>query len=249
MLFWKIALPLVVVASAAVQPASASGGFLQKLPEDGSWVSYFMEGKAEEGPMQQLSGTMKLKSVGTETVNGEAYRWLELDFEGSSNEMKTRTLMKVLVREKDFKDKAARGMTIERGWQLNAFGDKKPMVKELSDSEKSPDGPMSFLFRCSMKKPIAIKKAKTIDYQKGRLKLETATSGELDVNFQQNQPKDYSSTFRQTIWKHKSVPTGTAALELQMEVRQKDKVVVKMTMLFTVQDYGKGAKSALPDKK
>ena len=246
----KLLLPLLLIGLAA-SSAYAGGGFLQTLPKDGTWVEYNVEMKAEAGPMQEMSGTMKLKSVGTVTENGEKYRWFEIVFKGESNGMKQDTIIKALIREKELKAgaKAKSDIKILRGWQQATVGDKKMDPKELSEIELSGKGPVSFFFGPNLKKVEKVKKAKEIVYQKGKLKLSEATTGELDLNFNPNAPEGFKQKGKQTIWKHKSIPTGAAALEVQMEVHNKDKLVMKMRMMFNVQDYGKGAKSALPDKK
>lgn len=244
----KLLLPLLLVGL-ATPSAFAGGGFLQKLPKDGTWVEYNIEMKTDGPQMQDMTGTMKLKSVGSATENGEKYRWFEIEFKGESNGMKQNAVIKALIREKELKAGAKDGIKILRGWQQTTDGGKKMDPKELSETELSANGPIGFFFGTKLTKTKKVKQAKEIQYQKGKLKLTEATTGELNLKLNENTPKGFKQKVKQTIWKHKSVPTGTAALEVQMEVHNKDKLLMKMRMMCNVQDYGTGAKSSLPDKK
>ena len=191
---------------------------------------------------------MKLKSVGTASENGEKYRWIEIESQIEVMGMKQRSVMKALVREKDFKPDAKGPVKVLRGWQQNQRGNMKMEEKKLTDEELSPTGQMSFLFGPKLKRENTIKSRKTIEYQKGKLQIDNASTGELEIKTSPNAP-DFKQKGKLTLWKHKSVPSGTAVMEMQMETWRKDKVISKMKMTISVQDYGKGAKSALPENK
>lgn len=248
MKLWKTTLLLLLAVAVASQSAFA-GGFVQKLPKDGTWVEYNMEAKGDAGGTAiEMSGTMKLKSVGTVTENGEKYRWIEIESTMEVMGMKQHSVMKALVREKDFKAGAKGPVKVLRGWQQNQRGDMKMEAKKLTEEELSPDGQMSFLFGPKLKGEKKIKSKKTIEYQKGKLQIESASTGTMEIQASPKAP-DFKQKGNLTIWKHKSVPTGTAAMEMAMETWRKDKLLSKMKMTISVQDYGKGAKSALPDNK
>ena len=246
----RLTLPLTLVAVlvASSSSASSAGGLLETLPKDGSWTKYYMEIKSEK-PMQTMTGTFIIRSVGSVTENGEKCRWIEMQMEGERNGKKQHSIFKILVKEKDFKPGSKSVLEIVRGWKQNkADGE----VKELTDREKSPDGEVAILFGGKRKDVKKLKTEKVIDYQKGKLKITTGTTGTLELKPAPNTPADFKYTFVQSVWPHKNVPFGTAAMELQMEIKIKDMVVSKMKMTFTVQDHGTGgkqAKSALPDKK
>ena len=87
-----------------------------------------------------------------------------------------------------------------------------------------------------------------LDYLLLYFKLDGVT-GKVDYKFGESAPAVAKFDITQSIWTHKSVPFGTAMLITRMKVSIKDQVVLKAIMTFTVQDYGTGAKSALPDKK
>ena len=246
----RLTLPLTLVAVlvASSSSTSAAGGLFQTLPKDGSWTKYYMEMKSEK-PMQTMTGTLTLRSVGSVTENGEKCRWVEMQMEGERDGKKQGGVFKFLVKEKDFKPGAKGVPEIIRGWTQNKTGGE---VKELTDQEKSPDGMIVIFFGGNRKDVKKLKAEKVIDYQKGQLKITTGTSGKLDIKPNPNAPANFKVNVTQSVWPHKNVPFGTAAMELQMETRNKDMLVSKMKMTFTVQDHGSGgkqAKSALPDKK
>ncbi|MFQ5733332.1 MAG: hypothetical protein ACE5KM_15430 [Planctomycetaceae bacterium] len=243
-------LPLSLVAAlvASTSSASAAGGLFQTLPKDGTWTRYYMEMKSER-PMQMMTGTFTLRSVGSVTENGEKCRWVEMQMEGERDGKKEKGAFKFLVKEKDFKPGSKSVPEIVRGWiQNKADGE----VKELTDQEKSPDGMMVIFFGGHRKDVKKLKKEKVIDYQKGQLKITTGTTGTLELKPAPNAPAGFKYTVTQSVWPHKNVPFGTAAMEVQMEIKIKDMIASKMKMTFSVQDHGTGgeqAKSALPDKK
>lgn len=249
MRLWKTTLPFMLAVVVASQAALA-GGFVQKLPKDGTWVEYNIEAKGDAGGTAiEMSGTMKLKSVGTVTENGEKYRWIEIDSQMEVMGMKQRSVMKALAREKDFKADAKGPVKILRGWQQNQRGDTKMEAKKLTDEELSPTGQMSFLFGPKLKREKTIKSKKTIEYQKGKLEIATASTGEMEIKTSPNAPAEFKQKGKLTIWMHKAVPTGTAAMQMQMETLRKEMKISNMKMTISVQDYGKGAKSALPENK
>lgn len=243
------ALLFAAVVGFAASSAHAAGGFVQSLPKDGEWVKFSVESDSRAGLAAGGSGTMTLRSVGTVQEKGETCRWLEMDFDGDTNGTKVRAVMKFLVREKDFKPDAKEPPKVLRGWKMGRAGDNKDDVTELSNEEMSPGGPASMFLSTKLKDAKTVKEAKTIDYQKGRLKVESAELGELEMDAPQYVPQGFSSKFRQTIWKHKAVPFGTAAAAIDIKVKQNDNVLQDMTMKFEVLDHGKDAKSAFPDKK
>jgi len=243
----------MLFAAVLVAPSSTAfaegGGLFRKLPKDGSWVRYFMEMKAETPQTQSMSGTFTIRSVGQADENGQKCRWLEVEMQGEQNGKKQYTVLKFLVNEKGFKPGSKEPIEIVRGWKKNqADGE----VKQLSANETDPQGMMSMFFGGQRKEVKTLKSEKVVDYQKGRLKIGSGTVGKMDLKPPANTPADFKYNVIQTVWPHKTIPFGTAAMELRMEFESKKKVVFKSKMTFNVEDYGVGgkdAKSALPDKK
>lgn len=237
----KSLLPLLLALLLPAGFAEAGGGLLQRLPEDGTWVRYFVKVKDGAGTKPR-NGTMTLKSVGRETIKGQKYRWIEIDMLLKRNDKQLHRALKVLIREQDLKEHARNGLTIARGWA--SIG--RPESFPLGSLEKSPDGPLGLYFGCPMKNARTVKGEKTIDYQNGRLTIASAQSGELKIRFQEDPGVgDSPVTVTQTIWNHRSVPVGTAMAII--EARQDGAIAQKIVL--TIQDFGKNAKSSLPEKK
>lgn len=239
-----LAAGIALFASASAQAAA----IIQSLPKDGSWAKFHLEITNDRQANQNMLGTMTIRSVGTVMENGEKCRWLEMQMEGEQDGKKQKNVMKFLVRERDLKAGAKGNVSILRGWQKNSLqGD----VKELSHDEKAPNGPLSIFFGRTVKSSEKLKKEKVIDYQKGRLRIAEGTKSKLDFappgNPNVNLKIKYDVTL--TTWPHKSIPFGTAAAGISMQVIVNNNVSLTTTMKLTMEDYGTGAKSALPDKK
>jgi hypothetical protein len=74
---WPIALLLTtVLASPADLPAQTRAAPLYALPADGTWVEYDWESPRPGGAGQ--TGTLRISSVGTTTVQGVPHRWVEI---------------------------------------------------------------------------------------------------------------------------------------------------------------------------
>lgn len=244
-----VRLPFValIATTAALSAASVAdaGGLIQRIPKDGSWVKYYMDMKSDGPRKQEMNATMTLRAVGSVTENGEKCRWVELQMQGEENGKKRNMIMKFLIREKELKPGAKTTPRIIRGWKKQ---DDKA-VTEISDREKADQTGIAIFFG-GAKDAKTVKEAKTIDYQKGQLKIASATRGKPAFNVPgDNAPPGLKYDATQTVWTHKDVPFGTAALEMTMKISFKGNPGSTMKMTFTVQDHGTGAKSALPDKK
>jgi hypothetical protein len=235
-----------VAVLAVTGSASAGGGLLQSLPKDGTWTKYYMEMKSETPGMKEMSGEFTIKSVGAATEDGKTCRWIEIEMTGEEGGKKKHHVMKFLINEKYFKPGSKAAPEILRGWTRQDTGSE---IKELSDMEKNPRGMMSMFFGGNRKDVKKLKDAKLVDYQKGKLKITDGTSAKLDLDAGPNAPPEMKYDVTQSLWSHKTVPFGTAAMELHMIIKIKDNVAANMKMKFTVLDHGTGAKSVLADKK
>ncbi|MCH7688373.1 MAG: hypothetical protein IH899_17115, partial [Planctomycetes bacterium] len=81
-------------------------GIIQKLPEDGAWVEYFMEVSETDvddpNDVKGAKGTLTISSVGTETVDGEKCRWIEIyvTIKQDNRNEEDQIILKLLLREK-----------------------------------------------------------------------------------------------------------------------------------------------------
>ena len=211
---------LTVTATIATASAADPVGLIQRLPKDGSWASYSDVGNKD-------SGSFTIRMVGTTTEDGQKCRWIEMQTAKETG-TKARTLSKILVREKDFAPGAKQTPEILRGYrQVNDNA-----VTELSDNEQAE----AALVIEWQKDAKTVKSERVIDYQKGQLKIATATRGKLDH-------PESELDVTQTIWSDNESPFGTAAMDLSVKAGDVSVYEGKMTL----RDHGTGERSALPD--
>ena len=191
---------------------------------------------------------MTLRSVGTTTEGGAKCRWIEMHMDGKRDGMKEGGVFKLLFKESDFAG-VKKAPKIMRGWVQNKIDGE---IKELGEDEKDAHGMIGIFFGGNGKTRKPLKTERVIDYQKGQLKIAKGTKESLDVKPPGPAPEGLKFNATQSVWKHKSMPFGTAAMTIEMEISVKDVLSTRMTMKFTVKDHGTGgknAKSALPEKK
>ena len=99
---------LTTAAAFALLTSSAvADGLIQKLPTDGNWVRFDMtgEGRSPSGDVGvTLKGTLTLRSVGRETVDGAECRWIEIEtsieFQRGGTTTQVGEVLKLLIPEK-----------------------------------------------------------------------------------------------------------------------------------------------------
>lgn len=240
------AIATLLLALAIPASAFGAGGLVQTLPKDGSWTKYYCEA---ESPQEKFTGTMVVKSVGRTVENGKPCRWIEFAMTRTDGGKERRRVTKLLIDEASLKPGSKKVPAIIRGWKKNAA---ESRVEELSERDKDPaniNGATWFLFGGSRKTVKTLKQAKTIDFQKGQLKIAEGKSATLEiVPRTKNSKGNVKFQVEQSFWTHKSVPFATAASEWTITLKSGDKAASKMKMKLTAQEYGTGAKSALPEK-
>ncbi len=220
---------------ASFAEAGDHGGLLQKLPKDGRWAKYHFQMKVKVPVTQEILGAISLRSVGRVTKNGEPCRWIEMQMDVVENDRTRTSLFKILVQEKAFRSGTKTSPHVLRGWG--------PGGVQLSDSDINGSGVLNYLLgrRLAKKKPLKV--SKVIDFQRGQLKIAAGTVGQMPLGRNDN------TVVTQRLWSHQTVPFGVAAMEYRVVVKDRKTVATEMSMEFTLQDYGTGAKSLLPDKR
>lgn len=228
----------------AMPAMSHAGGLVQSLPKDGTWVKYYVELKVAEPQKTDIFGTYTLRSVGRAQIDGAPCRWIELHLEQTQDGVKTSTLTKVLVAEKDLNSKSERAPKIIRGWIKTNGAD----ARELSDTEKTATGRYPFMIAAPLKDRKTLNKEKVIDFQKGRLTIKSGFVGTASVKTADG-PENARVLTTESVWSDSSIPFGTAAMQIDMQYKVGKNAGPKMVMSLTVRDYGTEAKSALPDRE
>ncbi len=235
---------LMITLLLVVPVQSRANGLIQQLPKDGSWVRYFLNLKSEQ-PDEADTGTLTIRSVGQVMVEGKPCRWIEFQFTTNKQQDSGAQIVKVLVPEKHLQKGAKPVANIVRGWQKQGNSDPEPLPAERSTE-------VEFFLPGPLKDVKQLKQKKVIDYQRGQLKCDSAFTGAYSLTppeLREALPEGFSFTLRYTLWPHKAAPFGVAAATMQITVKQNDKVLQDATAEFTLEDFGIGAKSALPDNE
>ena len=97
----------IAVALVLHAPLAVADGLIQQLPMDGSWVRFDLtgEGRSPSGDVGvTLKGTMTLRSVGREMVDGAECRWVEtetsIEFQRGGATSQVGEVLKLLIPEK-----------------------------------------------------------------------------------------------------------------------------------------------------
>jgi hypothetical protein len=108
----------IVVAIATLPCAARADGLIAKLPEDGIWAIYRAEGYKERGnkTREEITGSLRVSSVGKATESGEPCRWIELELSYKTDDGDKRWTEKLLIPEKYLTQGAAPAEHIVRGW-------------------------------------------------------------------------------------------------------------------------------------
>jgi len=222
---------------------SRANGLIQKLPKDGSWVRYHMIMNMEKPQNTEMSGTLTIRSVGRETVNNEPCRWIEFDMKMGIDDRIEHNIFKVLVPEKLFKSDKTVSPKVIRGWSKRNDAD----PEERTDSEKLSNDELAVFLPDPTRKTKTVKEKKTVDYQKGQLTVDSGITGKLKLPVPANANVKIENSFDFTMWSHEKVPFGTAEAKWEFSSKLKDQLLSKGTVTLTLEDFGTGAKSALPD--
>lgn len=233
----------------------------EQLPKDGSWARYYVVLKSSSGNERTLRTTVRF--VGTVVENGEKHRWVEIgdsveeDAGGGKKETKHYAI-KFLISEKALRTASNPIQHFVRARQGEAGKPPEPIVasqrfREVYDAFNG----QSLLFLSGASKSAKMTKHKrTIDYQDGRLSIASGRAGTNVTHFHFLANSKAVISWKRTyeLWTHKAVPLGMASLKyrvVQTRTDEKGKVRVIRTETgeYTVEAWGRDAKTALPDAK
>ncbi|MCH7686308.1 MAG: hypothetical protein IH899_06465 [Planctomycetes bacterium] len=234
---------IVLIVICLPNSETRANGLIQKLPQDGSWVRYHTRINIEKPQKTEFTGTLTIRSVGRKTVNNEPCRWIEFDMTMNIENRTERTISKILVPEKLFKSEKSVSPKVIRGWIKRNDAD----PKEETDTEKLSSDEFAAFLPDPSRKVKTVKVKKTVDYQKGQLTVESAITGSVKLPVPENAKIKIESTFDFTMWSHEKVPFGTAEAKWEFSSKLEDQLLSKGTVTLTLEDFGTGAKSALPD--
>jgi len=230
-----------------IHPANAAG-LIQKLPQDGSWITYHMTQTSVRNGVAgtEGTGTLTIRSVGAVLEEGKACRWLEFEYrfvdgEGNGNSVE---YVKVLIPVENLKRGQEPLDHVVRAWQKF---DAKPAMRV---EEKMPVFADDLILAGPLKDRNKAIQPRFVDYQNGRLELKNVVTGKTDWSGKPSPTaKKLQTTTRHQLWPHEDVPFGVAFAKQELRMYRDGKHFRSVFRELTLSDFGTGAKSALPDAK
>lgn len=238
-------LTLLVMGPSSIR----ADGIIHKLPSDGSWVEFHVETTEMDAnnpnDVKRATGTLTISSVGSETVDEKKCRWIEIHgtIKQENRTQEEQFTLKILIPEKHLKKGGNPGTNILRGWRKIGRGEKEGNVKKLDVSDP---GSLSWVIDGLLAGPSKETKKiepKTIEFQNGRLQCPGLTGPFVYFVKVENEKREISGTT--TTRFHEKIPFGVASLEVKTKELSGD--LIEMNLVLN--DFGKGAKSRLPDHR
>jgi hypothetical protein len=247
-----------IAALTACGAADAEDAPADKLPEPGSWVRYYV---IATGPniTGESTSTLTLKFLDRVQEQGRDCRWIELDDEPTStDEGRSRSVHKLLLPEEALLRETNPCRVGIRGWQQ--YGQAPPQPVETRFKGKAFDmqdiytGPLLVFLPGSRAKLRRLDESATVEFQRGRLEQAVVFEGQHKAGYNSTISDyrfDYTVECRVEL--HDDLPCGIAAGKMKwIWSAVKPDGTVEQTQErgqseLVLQDFGVGAKSALPD--
>jgi hypothetical protein len=219
-------------------PGSArADGLLYRLPEDGSWVrfafqyTFKLDGLEKAG---QGKGTMTMASVGKAVEGPEPCRWIEFRVRLKDIGPEQILIRKLLIPEKYLKKGENPTEHVVRGWakfKNEAVGRAVPVHGRWPAYLAGP-----------------LQGEKKLDQQLVESKLGALRCAGV-TGWIQYQEGDLHTKVTFETRLHEGAPFGVVSGRMQFEVKRDGKVQQTIDATAKLIDFGKGAKTALPDHK
>jgi hypothetical protein len=230
--------------------SSQGEGMLYHLPADGTWAKFELVGKGIEpdGKETNLSATQTISSVGMTDVDGQKCRWIEIAVDGKRNDQAFTHVDKLLIPEK-FLVKGEEPLThVLKAWRKHSLigGGAALELNEVQNPE-SRDGKYvrgdtrrQFLHG-PFDAPQKLDKA-LVESKLGKLECEGISAHERTTD-------RVTLDSRYVIRLHRDAPFGVVTWEAEMKLDLNGNSLGTMTTKATLSDFGKDAKSAIPEAK
>lgn len=238
---------LAALAILTFASGARADGLLYQLPEDGSWVRFHVTMTMEhgEGEPGKMTGSLTMRSVGQETVEGDKCRWIELELIPDKAEGDQQApphgpphiIMKVLLPEKNLKSGKEPLERLVKGWMKE--GDKEP--DELKDPNSERTGPLPAFLSGPLKDIKELDK-KTIDTKLGMLECRGITANDTYKQGEAVTTVEFETRL------HDKAPFGVVRSKMQYDSKRGDHEE-KGTLVLDLEETGQDAKSSLPDSR
>lgn len=233
----RILSTITLVALLAIPSAATrADGLIYKLPKDGTSVEFEMKGSYERnGQTMEFDGTFSMSSVGKETVDGEACRWIEFKMVMKREGNEQTILSKVLVPEKQLAAGKSPISHVKKAWLKQ--GDREAKEVDLSGPQA---GPMPALLAGPFSDAKKLE-AETIDSGLGKLECKGVTGS---TQFKQGS-QDHKYTFTNRL--NDKAPFGVVTSEMKFEMTRDGQQAGSGTMTLKLVKVGKDAVTEIPN--
>jgi hypothetical protein len=210
-------------------------GLLYQLPEDGSWVRFAAQYTFQLEGMEKAAtgtGTMTMASVGKAREGAEACRWIEFTVKLKDSGAEHILIRKLLIPEKYLKKGENPTEHVVRGW---AKYDNEGVERAVPVHGRWPAylaGPLQDERKLDKR---------LVESKLGALRCEGVTGwiqykeGDLHTKV----------TFETRL--HDKAPFGVVSSRMQFQVKRDGKVQQTIDATAKLTDFGRDAKTALPD--
>jgi hypothetical protein len=250
--FWTTLVVVALALADFVSSAKLSADDAPaKLPKDGWWVRYFYTLKLEE---REITSRRTYSLVGSTVEHECSCRWVEMQTVETVEGRERTDVLKFLIPEKDLLEAERPLEGLIRCWrktgeeQIEEQKFNMPLgVPGLVASADFYFGRDFALFPGPQQKSKAVEERRTIEYQRGRLEIETAESFRRITSrraLTNGERQEYRDEFK--LWNDPAVAPGFAAAKSRIEYRRGDMPVRTFEIELVLEDFGIGAKSALP---
>jgi hypothetical protein len=234
---------LMIAVLAAPIPVFADG-LIQTLPKDGAKVVYEMKAnKSDANSSRDFTGTISIASVGTETVDNEKCRWIEIAFTMKFDGKSRKVISKMLITESDLGKGKIPLANIKRAWLKM-----RDKTEKLEDVFGRKGGPLPAFLPGPLKD---VKKSTNIQIETtaiGRLRYRVLTGKTSYVQGSTDRKDEFKVEYDLRVCK--GVPFGVARAKITIkEYVRKMKLDDTITLELKLRSVTNNAKSELPNDK
>lgn len=217
-----------------------------QLPKDGWWIRYHAKIK-QDGPNGQIdyTATSTWSLVGTETVDDERCRWLEIDSVTTFTDKKHSVLSKYLIPEKDLRHAETLTKNIKRGW-ISVNGGEAHRVNE-DRNQMSQE--LTFYFDGGWNDSEKIDELMVVEYQHGSLEIQYGRKVvDTTTKTQENGQSIEKMVSTSTGWFDPKTSPLISAMNRTHKRYKGDKLYGSRFDEIRAQDSGTDAKTKLPER-
>jgi hypothetical protein len=249
---WLYAISSLVVCIFLTASACAEG-LLYQLPDDGGWAKFELNARTVDPDGTEkttMSGTLTISSVGAIEVEGQRCRWIELVFHGTRIDEKVYTdVNKLLIPEKHLAQGEDPIKHVLKAWRMHSKnpGNAPIEIPDVQNPE-SPGGQsvrrdeLRLFLHEPFLAPQNLGKA-TVEGEFGKLECMGISAQEHSKN------REVLRHSKFLIRLNNDVPFGVVTWRAEMKFEQDEKLLTTLTTIVKLLDFGKDAKSSIPESK